>query len=143
METTTLLSILIHHIDPNAVAGDARYAEVADGSDDGDEEAPYEEPIQEQAAVYDDGGALGAERRCIQNTSSGRCTKLAAAGLERCSMHVCCKTGCTNAKSRKAKFCKTHTAPNANAKANARQPSKYLGFGAAGGGDEEDVSSNV
>eukprot|EP00729_Bicosta_minor_P006182 gene6182-11593_t len=132
-----------HHIDPNAVAGDARYAEVADGSDDGAEEAPYEEPIQGQAAVYDDGGALGAERRCIQITSSGRCTKLAAAGLERCSMHVCCKTGCTNAKSRKAKFCKTHTAPNANAKANARQPSKYLGFGAAGGGDEEDVSSNV
>lgn len=128
------------HDSPNIVAGDADYAEVADCSDDDEEdEAPYEEPIQEQVAIYDGGGALGAERQCIQTTASGRCPKFAAACGERCSMHVCSKEGCAEAKSSKVKFCRTH------AKAKARQPSKYLGFGADDGGDDadEDPSSNA
>lgn len=116
-----------HHSNP-AVDGPA-YAEVADESSE-EEEAPYEAPSQEQVAVYDDGGALGAARQCIETTSTGRCTKTAAAGGERCSMHVCSKTGCASSKSSKVKFCSAHA--------------QYVGRGAGGGGNEGgDESSNA
>lgn len=128
--------VYAHHPNNPAVDGPA-YAEVADENSN-DDEAPYEAPSQEQVAVYDDGGALGAARQCIQTTSTGRCAKMAAAGGERCSMHVCSKTGCTNSKSSKVKFCRAH------ATAQSKQPSTHLGFGGYCGDDgldAEDVSN--
>ena len=116
-----------HHSNP-AVDGPA-YAEVADESSE-EEEAPYEAPSQEQVAVYDDGGALGGARQCIETTATGRCTKTAAAGGERCSMHVCSKTGCASSKASNVKFCSAHA--------------QYVGRGAGGGGNEGgDESSNA
>lgn len=122
--------VYAHHANQN-FDNTLEYAEVLDVSG-GSAEVPYEEPSQHQSVVYDTGGALGAQRQCIQITPEGRCSKLAAAGLERCSKHVCSKQGCTEPKSSNTKFCAKHTT-------NARQVSAYAGVGS----DEAESSSNV
>lgn len=122
--------VYAHHANQN-FDNILEYAEVLDVSG-GSAEGPYEEPSQRQSVVYDNGGALGAARQCIQITPEGRCSKLAATGLERCSKHVCSKQGCTEPKSSKTKFCAKHTR-------NARQVSAYAGVGSA----EAESSSNV
>lgn len=98
--------------------------------EDEGEEVPYEAPIHGQMAVYDDGAAPGATRQCSQITSDGRCTKIAAPGVDRCTMHVCTKDGCNNSKSSKKKFCPKHA---------KKQLSVYNGFGAAAALAPEDV----
>ena len=77
------------------------YAEVDDGPE-------YEEPNKRQSELYAEGKVLGADRQCVQMTSSGRCTGTAPAGLQRCEPHTCSTPGCTNSKSSKAVLCKSH-----------------------------------
>lgn len=120
------------HNNPHFNDGNDDYAEVAD---ENEVEVPYEEPCARQSVVYDNGEALGASRQCAQITSGGRCPKMAAAGAERCSKHICSKEGCTKSKSSKTPFCRAHTPTQ------SMQPSKRLEFGGETGKDAEDVSN--